>query len=190
MNLDRSLFLMINKEWASTWADAVFPHVTDLHKVPWLALPFCAGLLALFIYMFRAKLGLILFASFGFAVGFSDAITARLVKPLVGRIRPPEAGLDLVLRCPQYGGASFPSNHASNMFCACVFLSVFFPKARWPLLAIATVVAYSRVYCGVHFPLDVLFGALQGSLIGGSLAYALKTYSRSPLRGLKWQKFS
>lgn len=189
LSLDRTLFLLINKEWASSWADVVFPNITDLHKTAWFWIPFCAGLLALFLSVFKKKQGLILFAAFAVTVGISDAFSSKLVKPLFERLRPTEAGLDMVLRCPHYGGASFPSTHASNMFCAALFLSFFFPKARWPLIGLAFLVAYSRVYCGVHYPMDVLFGAVQGSLIGGLLAFALQNYSRSPLRGLKWQKF-
>src|SRR5262245_1860110 len=135
--LDRALFLLINKEWASSWADSFFPAITDLHKSPWFALPFCAGLLALLIYRYQVKNGSILFGAFAIVFCFLFLSCARLINPLFERFRPPQAGLDLVLRCPEYGGASFPSTHASNMFCACVFLAIFFPKARWFLIAAA-----------------------------------------------------
>ncbi len=188
ISLDRALFLKMNNEWTGSWADSFFPGITDLHKSLWFALPFCAGLLALFIYGYSFKKGVMAFFAFLLTVGVSDAFGSRLVKPLFMRDRPPLTGLDLVLRCPHYGGTSFPSNHASNMFCACVFLSILFPKARWFLILVAALVSYSRVYCGVHFPIDVVGGAIQGTLIGWGAATFFLKYQHSPLRGLQWQK--
>lgn len=188
--LDRALFMKVNHDWVAAWADWFFPHITDLHKSPWFSIPFCAGLLALFIYGYGRRIGLWVFGSFALSLGLSDLIGSRLVKPMFQRLRPPEAGLDLILRCPEYGGSSFPSNHATNMFCAFAFLSFLFPRMSWVFFIFAALVCYSRVYCGVHFPVDVIAGAIQGSIIGGGTAYVLLNAEGSPLRGLKWQRSS
>lgn len=188
ISLDHALFFKVNQEWTSSWADAFFPNITDLHKTPLFALPFLAGLLALFVYAFRWKKGSILFGLYALVVGLNDMFVSQVLKASFERPRPPHTNLEVIVRCPEHGGASFPSNHASNMFCACVFLGFFFPRARWYLIGLAAVVSYSRVYCGVHFPADVVTGALVGTLIGTGAALALRHLQHSPLRGLKWQR--
>lgn len=184
---DRFLFLKINHDWTHPWLDVFFPAITDLHKNPWLFIPVILGILGYFYFRFT-KLGLVSFLVLTTTLAISDFVGAKVVKPYFGRARPPEAGLDVVLRSPHYGGLSFTSNHAANIFCAAVFLSILFPKGRWLFIGIASLVAYSRVYCGVHFPLDVLFGSLQGTLIGFASALLLVRSNLNPFRGQPWQK--
>ena len=62
-------------------------------------------------------------------------------------------------------GHSFPSSHAANTFAAGTFLALRFPRWR-PVLAIPVLVAYSRVYVGVHYPSDVFGGAALGAGVG------------------------
>ena len=61
---------------------------------------------------------------------------------------------------------SFPSGHATTSFACAVVLGSFLPRLRLPLLVLAAAVAWSRVYVGVHWPLDVLAGAVLGAAIG------------------------
>lgn len=61
---------------------------------------------------------------------------------------------------------SFPSGHAASSFACAVVLGAAAPRWRVPLYALAALIAFSRVYVGVHFPLDVLAGAVLGSLLG------------------------
>jgi undecaprenyl-diphosphatase len=75
---------------------------------------------------------------------------------------------------PNCGGKySFFSGHASNSFALALFFGGFMKSYQrilpYVLLIIAGLIAYSRVYIGVHFPLDIICGALVGSLIGWSL---------------------
>ena len=108
------------------------------------------------------------------AVGICDGLCGKVLKFYFERARPPVAGLEAIMRAPHYGGYSFPSNHAANMFCFAVFVSFYFPKLRWVLLFMAFLTAYSRPYVGVHFPSDVIGGALIGSFIGWVMAMALR----------------
>ena len=97
------------------------------------------------------------------------------IKEAVERPRPPEddpARLDAVVRLPE--SHSFPSGHATTAFAAATAFAVLVPRFRVPALAIAVLVALSRVYLGVHFVFDVIAGAALGSLIGVSIALLVR----------------
>lgn len=101
-------------------------------------------------------------------------ITVTILKAVFDRARPPLAdpGLDPVGTLP--ASASFPSGHAATAFAAAVAVGVFFPRLRKPLLALAAVIAVSRVYLGVHFATDVLVGSLLGAAIGLGMGLAAR----------------
>ena len=93
------------------------------------------------------------------------------IKQAVDPPRPPvddPARIDAVVALPS--SPSFPSGHATTAFAAAAAAAVLMPRLRWPLLALATLVALSRVYLGVHFVLDILAGAVLGTLIGVAVA--------------------
>lgn len=165
-NWDHSLFLLINRTGSFVFFDWLMPIWTDFHKTSAFKFFILPILLLWVLYKFRIK-GLYWFLATILVLGINDAFLGNIIKPFFARQRPPKfADLEVILRAPEYGGFSMPSNHASNMFCLAAFLGCSFPKLRWPLFFIATITAYSRVYCGVHFPLDVVIGALWGSAFG------------------------
>jgi membrane-associated phospholipid phosphatase len=87
------------------------------------------------------------------------------IKALVDRTRPPgEIGLQALGAVP--GSPSFPSGHAMSAFAVAAAIAVLAPRLRWPVLAVAALIGFSRVYLGVHFWLDVLAGAALGITIG------------------------
>jgi undecaprenyl-diphosphatase len=155
---------MVNKQWSSSFLDYFLPLITDLHKNILFTI-FACLVLALFIYNYR-KSGLIFLLTLSALLGAGDAFCGNVIKPIFSRMRPNNMGLDLVVRAPEYGGYSFPSNHAFNMFCLATFVSFYFPRFRIVYFAIAFVVAYSRLYVGVHYPSDVLGGAVFGIALG------------------------
>lgn len=110
----------------------------------------------------------------------ASAVNA-LLKDLVARDRPPEAiGLDALVGVP--GSPSFPSGHAMTAFATAGAVAVLAPRLRWPLLALAALIGFSRVYLGVHFWLDVLVGSVFGLAIGAAFAWPLRSRcSRRPL---------
>lgn len=61
---------------------------------------------------------------------------------------------------------SFPSGHTTTAFAFATAIGVFYPKTRWPLYSLATLVGLSRIYLGAHFPIDVLGGAIIGVFSG------------------------
>jgi membrane-associated phospholipid phosphatase len=92
-----------------------------------------------------------------------------LIKDLVGRSRPPLAmDLDALIGVP--GSPSFPSGHAMSAFAVAAAIAVLAPRTRWAVLGLAAAIAFSRVYLGVHFWIDVLAGAGLGIAIGVGVA--------------------
>lgn len=93
--------------------------------------------------------------------------TVNVIKEIVGRARPCDAmGWCTALQIASPGGHSFPSGHAAGSFAFAGFVSVRVPQ--WTLVAgiYAAIVAWSRCALGVHYPSDVLAGAVLGTMIG------------------------
>ena len=111
------------------------------------------------------------------AVALADWIAVAM-KALVDRPRPPLRYPEPKTLVPLPHDASFPSGHAATSFAAATMLSFAFPAFAPALLILAAAVAFSRVYVGVHYPLDVIGGAALGALI----ATALRLLSRGRLR--------
>jgi undecaprenyl-diphosphatase len=93
--------------------------------------------------------------------------TTSVIKEIVGRVRPCDAlAWCTAIGVPSPGGHSFPSGHASGSFAFAAFAAVRTPRWAAPALIYATIVAWSRCVLGVHYPSDVLAGALLGATIG------------------------
>ena len=102
------------------------------------------------------------------AVALSDW-TAMALKALIDRPRPPLRYPEPKTLVPLPHDASFPSGHAATSFAAATMLSFAFPRFAPALYVVAAAVAFSRVYVGVHYPLDVLGGAALGVLVAMGL---------------------
>ena len=112
------------------------------------------------------------------AVGVSDLL-ADLGKALVRRHRPFEHQIG-----PSERTHSFPSGHSATAFAGATMLAYFAPRARVPLYVLAVLIAYSRLYNGVHYPTDVLAGAALGTATALLLRAAIRRRSRrSPPAG-------
>jgi undecaprenyl-diphosphatase len=104
----------------------------------------------------------------------SVAVTATVlnlgVKPIVRRRRPDRAAEEVPLsrQVPMPSSTAFPSGHSAAAFAFATGVGHVLPTAGFPLRALAALVGYSRVHAGVHYPVDVLAGAL----LGGALAQA------------------
>jgi undecaprenyl-diphosphatase len=96
----------------------------------------------------------------------SDQTGYRLIKELFARPRPCDVLTDVITPIGCTGTYSFPSNHALNNFAAAVFFYRLFPKLKWVLFITASLIAISRVYLGLHYPSDIIGGALIGILLG------------------------
>ncbi|MEO0898404.1 MAG: phosphatase PAP2 family protein [Bacteroidota bacterium] len=112
----------------------------------------------------------------------TDQITSSLLKPTVKRFRPCQVEAQLDFEVHQVhdkcgGKYGFASSHAANFFGLATFLSLLFKRRGNSLifLGAAILVAYSRIYLGVHYPLDVLVGGLLGGFFGWGIFFL---YSR------------
>ena len=88
-----------------------------------------------------------------------------VLKPIVARARPFDAVADVRVVGPRPTTYSFPSGHAAMAFGGAIGLMAIWPREVW-LLGLAFAIAISRIYVGVHYPIDVLVGGLVGGAIG------------------------
>lgn len=177
--IDLSLFKFINVNLSNALFDAVLPWCRE----KWFWMPVYWFLAAFFGLNFGTKKGWILIVGLVLSAGVADFTSSTIIKKNVQRIRPCN---DIALvgqiqeRVPCGGGYSFTSSHAANHFAVATFLiGVFGTFARWlkPVaLTWAGLIAFSQVYVGVHYPLDVLCGALLGTGIGIGISQIIRRY--------------
>lgn len=143
---DRSLFWLLNIKLANPFFDLLMPFITnfDNFKIPVILL-----WLSLIIFgkrKERVTAGLLILV-----LTICDQLNSHLLKGIFGRIRPCHEleGVRLLVSCGS--GLSFPSSHAANIFATTSFFSYKYRRFTLPLLIWAALVAYSRVYVGVHY---------------------------------------
>lgn len=168
VNTDFNIWYYLNCLWRNDFLDTIMPFIRNQYF--WA--PLYLFLLVFILYNYGAK-GLAWCIGFLLCFAFGDLISGSVIKPLVGRMRPctdPRLADYVQLIVPRSTGYSFPSSHATNHFAMGVFIAKTFHrrlKWLWPLPVFwALSVGYAQVYVGVHFPFDVLCGALLGSVIG------------------------
>jgi undecaprenyl-diphosphatase len=181
IQFDQNLFFTINHGLSNSFFDWLMPALRN--RFFWTPL-------YLFIIIFSirnyGKQGWIMILFLGLTFGCTDFISSSLIKPTVQRLRPcndPEIKSDVKNLIDCGSGYSFPSSHASNHFGLAVFLIVLF-FSKWKLilpmgLLWAASISFAQVYVGVHYPIDILAGAMLGGMIGfimGKILLASKTF--------------
>jgi undecaprenyl-diphosphatase len=175
---DQSLFVKINSEWTNPVFDSVMPFLrTPINWVP----------LYLFILVFvpinfKVK-GLWWIVFFLVTVALTDMVGTNVFKYNFLRTRPcnnPDLSeqLRLLVLCPS--GYGFTSNHAANHFGMATFLFFtfrhLFKKWMWLAFLWAGSICYAQVYVGVHYPGDVIAGALLGLIFGAFTSFLFHKY--------------
>jgi undecaprenyl-diphosphatase len=108
----------------------------------------------------RLRAAAVVFAALTLAYAMTDLV----IKPVVARARPYEASVATRVIDRRPLTYSFPSGHAASSFAAAMTLSELWPAGRIGVWVLAILVSVSRIYVGVHYPLDVIGGAILGIL--------------------------
>lgn len=176
LRYDAELFLFLNNLGSETW-DNLWLLITD--KLTFI--PLYILLLFLLYKKYGAKSLLVFVVVVALMITFTDQIT-NVFKRGFERTRPcGEANLIdqmrfIAVRCGKFG---FFSGHSSNSMAVAVFtglmLKPYYKNLIFVLLLWSTIVAYSRIYVGVHYPLDIVCGLIFGA-ISGFLFYKLAKY--------------
>ena len=176
LHIDRSCFLFINRSLSNPLFDHIMPlfHHTK-YFIPLLLLPW---LFAVFNdRKNRWKLALLI----PIVIILADQ-TGLFIKNAVQRPRPfVTMDLNVIYHLVKPSGLykSFPSNHAANVSGMAVIFSFVYSRYQSIFWSMAILVMFSRVYIGVHYPLDVLSGCILGSSFGLILVFLWKQFNKN-----------
>lgn len=177
LQLDRHLFYFINHDLANPLFDWVMPYLRN----PKFWIPLYVFIVGFCVWKFK-KIGIVIIVAIALSAGFADFTSNHFIKLVIKRERPCR---DAVVsktdmeRVPCGTGYSFPSIHAADHFAvAFCMIIIFYKRWRWIWLwgfLWAGSICFAQVYVGVHFPIDVVCGALYGILVGWLFAALFKT---------------
>jgi membrane-associated phospholipid phosphatase len=201
--LDTNLFLFVNRSLTNPFFDWLMPLLSggNMAKFGLIAVAIAAGIALLRFGNQRARLCVVLMI---FVMATNDSLICNTLKHAVHRARPfvtlpqdrlfddvgkgylppvlNKNGVNLAASLGSHN--SMPSSHAANWFAATMVLFLFYRKSLWFMLPLAFSISFSRVYNGVHYPSDVLAGALIGA--GYAVAVAVIMESMWQHFGKQW----
>jgi undecaprenyl-diphosphatase len=160
-SIDVSILYFFNHGLSTPFLDKFFSLITDVNHW-YLVYIILIGI----SFKYGGKKGKIAAVLVLILIAFSDQVGYKLLKEIFHRARPCIALKDVITPLGCNGTYSFPSNHALNNFAAATFYYKMFPQFKWILFITASLIAISRVYLGLHYPSDILGGAVIGILFG------------------------
>lgn len=176
IELDKELLLYLNS-FHNSFFDWLMYTVSA--KETWY--PLYVIIIGALFYKQKPKYALMALGAVLLTVLIADQGSVKLFKEVFCRLRPsrdPElSGLVHLVKGYTGGKYGFVSSHAANTFGLAMITSLYFNKKwfTWSMFIWAAVVSYSRIYLGVHYPGDIIGGALLGCL-GGYVSYKLLTF--------------
>lgn len=157
-SIDTALFRFVNHTLANPVCDWLMPLLSGGNWFVLALFPFAAFV----VWKWRARGALcVLFAALAVALG--DGLVINTLKHALDRPRPFLILADAHVLIGKGGSGSLPSAHAANCFAAAMVAFIYFRRSWRFMFPFATAVAFSRVYNGVHYPADVLVGAILGA---------------------------
>jgi undecaprenyl-diphosphatase len=181
LQLDQHIFHFINHDIANPLFDYLMP----LFRNPKFWIPLYVFVVVFCSYKFKKQAVLIIIL-IAVSAGIADKTSAGILKPLIKRQRPCQDPLvrqtdDLRVTCGS--GYSFPSTHATDHFAMATFvIFIFYKRWSWILfwgILWASSISFAQVYVGVHYPIDVLCGAMYGVLTGWLVYFLFKWLSKN-----------
>jgi undecaprenyl-diphosphatase len=170
LKLDTELFLWLNG-FHTVWLDPIMVFITK--TLVWIPLYL---LLIYQIIKNYKKNSWIILVGLILVIVISDQLTSSFLKPYVGRLRPSHeptlAGVIHLVDNQQGGLYGFASSHAANTFGVAMFVWLSLHKKHkhiWLVFGWSALMSYSRIYLGLHYPGDIVIGALIGLLSGWGL---------------------
>jgi membrane-associated phospholipid phosphatase len=169
---DTAAMHWINHGWSHPVLDFIFPVLRN--KYFWI--PLYVLCISWIIYNHKVRHVLMILLFLGLSIFAADTISSQLIKYEVQRPRPCQVmNMDppVIERVVCGSGYSFTSSHAANHFCiAAFFISIFgVLMDRWKYVwwIWAAIISIAQVYVGLHYPLDIIGGALLGIIVGISM---------------------
>ncbi len=147
--------------------DRIMVFLTSLGQGTTVWILVCLGML---FFKQTRKCGVLMIIS----MFICDWLTEDVLKQIFHRYRPFVGVLDVTISIPRPRGYSFPSGHASHSFVAATMIYLHFKGPGRKALILAALIAFSRVYLFVHFPTDIVAGALLGAILAVMIFYAIK----------------
>ncbi len=179
--LERNLFVTLNGS-DFKWLDDMMFIISE----KWEWIPLYAFVVFMFFYKSPYKQALLTLGCAILVFAFSDHISSGIIKPFFERLRPgnhPDfKDIVEIVNSRRGGGYSFISGHATNAVGFAVFVTLLF-RNRWVTIVTLTwglLIAYSRIYLGMHFISDVVGGIIVGALVGFGL-YTLLLFLRKKI---------
>src|SRR5580698_8085814 len=166
-SLDLALFHFINGTLGNPFFDWLMP-VLSGRGVHWLIAVVIAVPTVIVFGSARLRLCALFMV---LVVALGDPLIIGTIREAIGRHRPCLDLSDIVDRLGCTGTGSMPSAHAANTFAIAMLGFLFYRRSGWFLFPLAASVAFSRVYCGVHYPSDVTVGAILGT--GYAIAFVV-----------------
>jgi undecaprenyl-diphosphatase len=165
IKFDIWLFWLINDAGANPVFDVVMPFLTDFSN---FEIPL--GIVWVLLMVFGGKKGRVAGLALALTLVLTDQVSSHVIKPLVQRQRPCVTLEDVRLLVGFKNTLSFTSSHAANIFGSATILSLAYRRLAPAFFVLAAAVAYSRVYIGIHYPLDVVCGAALGLGFGAAVS--------------------
>jgi undecaprenyl-diphosphatase len=182
-SFDVTLFTFLNQTLANPVGDFLWPLITDYDRFLVVRLLLLAVWLGLLLR--GGKRGRTAALLLVLVLVCSDQLSSSVIKPVFKRARPCHSvegvpvvqNIHMLVDCG--GGKSFPSSHAVNNFAVATLFAFFYRRWTWAFFTWAALVALSRVTAGVHYPSDILGGAVLGAAVAALLLWIWHTLARS-----------